>query len=107
MGRRRPTVARRASFRRSRWLTPGRVLGDGRLANFTELLSLLVGHAVPLTEAMVLAADASGDGALRRGSRVLAERLREGQRLTRREDLPKEFPPLLGWLLVGGGIRRS
>jgi general secretion pathway protein F len=89
-----------------RWLSPrkalGRVFHDERMAGFAEVLSLLVNQQVPLGQAVVLAADASGDRLIRRASQEIADRLQRGEILTRREDLPAEFPPLLGWLLISG-----
>ena len=52
------------------WHRPGRfptirqALIDGRMATFAEVLGLLDEHEVPLPEAIVLAADASGDRGL-------------------------------------------
>ncbi len=97
--------SRGAMTRRSRlwpgsWPTVGRALRDGRLAAFAEVLSLLIKQQVPVPEALVLAADASGDRGLRQASRTLAERLRRGEVVAGRESLPPEFPPLLGWLLT-------
>ena len=97
--------SRRATTRHSRlwptgWATLGRVLRDGRLAAFAEVLSLLIKQQVPIHEALVLAADASGDRSLRQAARTLAERLRRGEVVAGREHLPPEFPPLLGWLLT-------
>jgi len=90
----------------SRWLSPasaiGTVLRDERMAAFAELLSLLLEQRVPLQQALVLAADASGDAAIRQAARKMADRLQQGDVLARREDLPPGFPPLLGWLLASG-----
>jgi type II secretory pathway component PulF len=75
---------------------------DGRMATFAELLRLMNDHQVPMPEAVVLAADASGDRVLSRGARQIAERLESGAVLRTRSELPLEFPPLLGWSLVSG-----
>lgn len=75
---------------------------DGRMATFAEVLGLLDEHHVPLPEAIVLAADASGDRQLGTASRSIAERLARGETFTRREQLPSAFPPLLGWSVAGG-----
>ena len=97
----------RAGTRWSRgWLRGASVrqtLCDGRMAAFAEVLSLLVKQRVPLQEAIVLAADASGDGSIRHASREIADRLQRGEVIVRRENLPAPFPPLLGWMLVTGG----
>jgi type II secretory pathway component PulF len=98
----RPTVTARQRRGWLRWLSLGNVLRDGRMAAFAEILSLLVTRRVPLQDALVLAADASGDRGLCRGAQAVAERVERGEVFIRREDLPAEFPPLLGWLLVTG-----
>ena len=72
------------------------------MATFAELLRLMNDHQVPMPEAVVLAADASGDRALSQGARQIAERLEGGEVLRGRSDLPVEFPPLLGWSIVFG-----
>jgi general secretion pathway protein F len=87
------------------WPTAARTWRDGRLATFAEILSLLVHQNVPLEEAIVLAADASGDQQLKRGARELAERYRRGEVVTQRDQIPSGFPPLLGWLLAAGPRR--
>ncbi len=79
-------------------------LRDGRMATFADLLRLMHVHRVPLPEALVLAADASGDSTLSCGARQIATRLEAGEVLKSRNELPASFPPLLGWsLLTGAG----
>ena len=51
----------------------------GRLATFADVMALLVEQEVPLDEAVILAADSSGDQGLRDTSRELAEWIRRGQ----------------------------
>lgn len=96
---------------RWRWPSVRAALNDGRMATFAELLGLLDEHRVPLPQAIVLAADASGDRNMSRGARVIAERVERGERVTRREDLPSSFPPLLGWSLLAqmgqGSLQRT
>ena len=77
-------------------------LRDGRMATFAELLRLMDRHEVPMPEAMVLAADASGDGGLSRAARTIAQRLEGGAVFRSRDELPQAFPPLLGWSIVSG-----
>jgi type II secretory pathway component PulF len=88
----------------TRWLRCGagikQTLHNGRMATFAEVLSLLVKQQVPMEDSIVLAAEASGDGTITRASRQIAERLRRGEVLKHREDLPGGFSPLLGWLLL-------
>lgn len=78
-------------------------LHNGRMATFAEVLALLLREQVPLQQSVVLAAEASGDRAMARASHEIAQRLQRGEVLARREDLPGNFPPLLGWLLLTGG----
>jgi type II secretory pathway component PulF len=85
-----------------RWPTVSQAMRDGRMATFAELLRLMNDHQVPMPEAVVLAADASGDRVLSQGARRIAERLESGAVLRARSELPDEFPPLLGWSIVSG-----
>ena len=75
----------------------------GRMAAFSEVMALLVRQHVPLGDAIVLAAGASGDPAIVEASADIAERLRRGEVFHQHEDLPPALPPLLGWLLLSGG----
>jgi type II secretory pathway component PulF len=74
------------------------LLHAGRMATFADVLAVLVEHEVPLPEALVLAADASGDRRLRESGRQLAERLRQGQ-ISAGLTALAGAPPLLNWLL--------
>ncbi|MCB9873181.1 MAG: type II secretion system F family protein [Planctomycetaceae bacterium] len=76
--------------------TVARVLHVGRMATFADVLAMMVDQQVALDEAVVLAAEASGDRILVKASGTIAERIRTGERMT---SLPAGFPPLLGWLL--------
>lgn len=80
----------------------GTVLRDERMAIFADILALLLRQQVPLVQALVLAAEASGDIGLRRVSQDVAERLERGEVLTGREQMPGGFPPVLGWLIASG-----
>jgi general secretion pathway protein F len=79
--------------------TVGRVLHAGRMATFADVLAMMIEQQVPLDEAIVLSAEASGDRLLQKTSHVLSERIRDGNE---RIALPDGFPTLLGWLIVGG-----
>jgi len=79
-----------------------RTLHNGRMATFAEVLALLIQEQAPLQQSVVLAAEAGGDRAMTRAAREIAERIQRGDVLASREDLPKGFPPLLGWLLLTG-----
>lgn len=71
---------------------------SGRLAAMTDMLALLTEYGVPLPQAVVLAAQASGDKRLIGAAHDLAERLTAGAI----EISPREYPPLLTWTLTGG-----
>ncbi len=87
--------------------TIGRSLRDGRMATFAELLRLMDQHQVPLPEAIILAADASGDRGLSQAARTIAQQLEQGKVFRSRDDLPAALPPLLGWSIVSGTGRRA
>ncbi|MBC8353044.1 MAG: type II secretion system F family protein [Planctomycetes bacterium] len=82
--------------------TVARVLHVGRMATFADVLAMMVEQRVPLDEAVVLAAEASGDRILMNSSIIIATRIRGGERSA---PLPKGFPPLLGWLINTGTQR--
>ena len=95
-------TARSSGFFRRRWASVGQALHDGRMATFAEMLSLLIKQQVPLQEAIVLAADASGDRGLSRAAREVADRQQAGEVFESRDAVPVPFPPLLGWLVMAG-----
>jgi type II secretory pathway component PulF len=80
--------------------TLGHMRRAGRLATFADVLALLVEHQVPLDEAVVLSAEASGDGKLLTAARELARRIESGQSAAAPSQPPAGFPPLLGWMIV-------
>jgi type II secretory pathway component PulF len=91
-------------LRSSRWPLLRRSLHDGRMATFAEVLSLLIEQQVPSHEAIVLAADATGDRGLSAAAREIAERLRRGETIGDGAPAQHRLPPLLGWLIsVGPG----
>jgi general secretion pathway protein F len=71
-------------------------------ANFADLLSLLIEHSVPYPEALVLASEATGDRAVIRLGRTLAEAAERGDPPVAPEDAKRALPPLLLWLLATG-----
>jgi general secretion pathway protein F len=73
-----------------------RILHVCRMATFADVLAMMIEQQVALDEAVVLAAEASGDRILVQASGTIAERIRGGERTA---PLPKGFPPLLGWLI--------
>jgi general secretion pathway protein F len=96
---RRATRTSRGSF--GRLPSFGRILHAGRMATFAEVLALMVEQEVPMDEAVVLASAASGDAALARSGKKLAEQIRRGEGTPDLEGIP----PLLEWLLVRGVSR--
>jgi len=80
--------------------TIGQILQAGRLATFSEVLALLLEQQLPLAEALELACQSSGDRGLKNSGDDLARAIRRGQPVSH---LPIGFPPLLGWMLMGGG----
>ena len=93
--------------RPGRWQLLRRSLHDGRMATFAEVLSLLIEQQVPSYEAIVLAADATGDRSLGAAAREIAERLQRGETMGDGQPIPHQFPPLLGWLISVGPGRSS
>jgi type II secretory pathway component PulF len=91
-----------AGARRGRGLVG--TLRDGRLAGFAEVLALLIEQQVPLPESLLLAADASGDRALRHDVRELVERLVRGETPRPGDSSPGtalgSLPPLMRWLIL-------
>jgi len=73
-----------------------------QLANFADLLALLVEQDVPLAEAMRLSADATGDTALRQGAHQLAASVEQGN-FGSTGGYRYGFPPFLFWVLTRGG----
>jgi general secretion pathway protein F len=81
----------------------GRTLRWSRTATFAEVLALLVENQVPLDEAVVLAAETSGDPRMVPAARQLAAALKQGGRLYPHAPSRKTFPPLLMWLMSTAG----
>ncbi len=79
----------------------GRMLRCSRTATFLEVLALLVENQTPLPEAVVLAAEASGDPRTLRMARQVAAALQNGQ--TQPAAGGPAFPPLVNWLLLAAG----
>lgn len=85
-------------------IVPGvrRLIDLYRTASFTDLLGTLTGHGVPLDEALLLAADASGDRQLQVAARELARAVTAGKRP---DAVPPtttnvRWPPYLRWVLL-------
>jgi general secretion pathway protein F len=90
------------------WI-PGmnRMLRTYQVATFTDLFAMLVEHDVPLPEAVVLAADATGGRRLAAASRELASAVRRGEPLGPQIPAVRQFPPLLAWLMSRGQTQDS
>lgn len=80
----------------------GRLLHTYQVATFTDLLAMLVEHRVPLPEAVVLAADATGGRRLVEASREVAAAVRRGEPLGPQIPAVRRFPPLVVWLMSRG-----
>jgi general secretion pathway protein F len=78
------------------------ILEATEAANFADLLALLIEHGVPFSEAIVLAAEASGDPALLAASRQIAGAVERGDPLVASLSNPDVFPPLLRWMMITG-----
>ena len=88
----------RSFLSRAPWM--GRMLQYSRAATFLDVLALLVEHQTPLPEAVVLAAESSGDPETLHSARQLATAIESGQSLP---EAAPAFPPLVGWLLMAAG----
>jgi type II secretory pathway component PulF len=74
------------------------------------LLALLVEHQTPLSEAVVLSAEASGDPRLTLAAKQLAAEIGSGIANPSGAEEPRglaEIPPLLRWLIATGGNQAS
>ncbi|CAN5915036.1 type II secretion system inner membrane protein GspF [soil metagenome] len=85
------------------WL-PGmrRLLADARATLYAEMLALLIENQTPLPDAIVLAAEASGDARHRRAAAEAAEATRRGEDLRVSFSGLRAFPPMLRWLIATG-----
>jgi general secretion pathway protein F len=81
-----------------------------QIANFTDLLALLVDHEVPLPEGLRLSADATGDARLQRSAGLLAASIERGNPASSSHNGRFGLPPFLFWVLTrgaaGGGLAR-
>jgi len=82
------------------WL--GSMLHWSRAATFVDVLALLIESRVPLHEAIVLAASASGDGQMNRAAKEMGARLERGEPMGAATAGRADFPPLLRWLMAAG-----
>ncbi len=87
------------------WL--GRMIRAARTATFIDILNLLVHHEVPLDEALLLAAESSGNGHTLHSVRPLAEAIARGdyspENISDACSGSMPLPPLLAWIMSAGG----
>jgi general secretion pathway protein F len=69
-----------------------------RTATFLEILAMLVENQTPLAEAVMLAAEATGDPHTLQAARQLATALRQGR--SQPADGEPAFSPLVDWLML-------
>jgi len=84
----------------------GTLLRASRLAAFSDLLSILVDHGLPLPEAFRLAGEASSDPLMAHASRHVEQDLREGKSLGEALRNRRLVPELIAWM-TGLGERRG
>ena len=84
----------------------GTLLRSSRLAAFSDLLSILVDHTLPLPEAFRLAGEASSDPLMAHAARYVEQDLRDGKPLGDALRNRRLVPELLAWL-TGLGERRG
>ena len=72
----------------------------GAQANFADLLHMLISSRVPMTEALPLAAHASGAATLERPAQELSTQLAAGHALKDQTALLRPFPPLVRTVLL-------
>lgn len=80
----------------------GRLARALETARFARTLALLVGSAVPLLEALSIAAQVVENGALRSALARVAVRVREGQPFSKALAETREFPPVAVRLIASG-----
>jgi general secretion pathway protein F len=82
------------------WMSP--MLRSVRAATFAEVLSLLVENAVPLDQALDLAAASVGDRRTTRMAERLIAALRRGEPPAGRDAAAASLFPLLDWMITAG-----
>lgn len=85
------------------WLPwPRRILRNFQLANFADLLGVLLDHRVPLPEAMLLAGRAAGDARLVDGVARISADLQSGRSLADSLKDAYRFPQFMRWMMSTG-----
>jgi general secretion pathway protein F len=82
-------------------------LRESRLANFSELSSILLSEKVPLSEALPLAAESVGDARLIHDADQLAAADARGAGIAGEWKQARSFPPLMQWMLDVGARQGS
>ncbi len=101
------------SARPSRWrhwlerLSPTYVMRLSQLATLSDLLGLLVAHRVPLDQAVLLAAQATGSSTWMSAAREIAHRLQQGESAEAAFRAAPTFPAVAGWLAWGASSHAS
>jgi general secretion pathway protein F len=100
----RRTPRGRAVWARFVYMLPivGTLIRSSRLSAFTELLGILVNQAVPLPEALRLAAAASSDPLLNDGALQIERDLRQGMPLGESLQRQQLVPKLVVWIIAFG-----
>ena len=83
----------------------GAMLRSFRIAAFTDVLTLLASHGVPLDEAVLLAAQSVGDRRMMDTSKNVAQAIGRGEQFSLRSAGNSPFPPFLDWLIQSGQQR--
>lgn len=86
------------------WPSLIRAQRDARLANFLDILALLVREQQPLHEAVMLAANATNDRSIQEAAREFADRLAGGAAAPHSAN---SLPPLVQSLLGRGAVSKS
>lgn len=88
-----------------------RLLAESTAAGFADTLALLVEHQVPITDAIPMAAEASGDKRLIQSARELAAEIAAGGKPSAPADARAKsrglIPPLLRWLIATAASQRN
>ncbi|MBM83254.1 MAG: hypothetical protein CMJ78_22055 [Planctomycetaceae bacterium] len=85
----------------------GPILRNYHLANFADLLSMLIGHQVPLAEAFSLAARATGRERFVSAAETIGKRLKEGKSLTDSLKGVDAIPSFMAWMMVSAEAQAS
>ena len=71
-------------------------------ANFAELMALLIDHEVTLHDAVLLAAESTGNSQMIDGARRIADDVQAGRSLASSLQTTTTFPPFMQWMMSVG-----